>query len=657
MATINTSTPDIHHDCNKSFSQCSSALNLKSVVVEYNKIICDQNVSSEFEIANKINELINNKLLNGNYSNIKLINDFFHLKYDHKLNDDNNKFNSFYRFISNDEEFLLCDIQHCKGHRRYHRHRANLRNYTSKSIENNDTNMSSYNILSRVHSFFIHSYDNKLTEDEISYIEQQLNNVDEEHTEQNSNRKSMLIAELFRNKKRKSTVEMTDHCKYMTSNQESINYEKIALVLNNHGINIQQEQIEIVFDEHGYHKQQLINDICDALINNNDQDILLTKMLKYLQVDDAKSTQVYDLILHNYIKKTELDDINFVKVLMHTASNLYPDINTQQIQQFSEKENVNVNMFIKGNEEFINAAKFAKIFEKMGNWDRKKWGTIYKTIRRWTPKTCFQPEIAEQEQKQNYEAESTMINDIDSVDSNEDSDDYISDDDCKSDEDIINSFCAITRATKLNAEAFLKYANWNVDHAIDTYYALSGNVAALGADFQQYSEMTHEQEYDEEAVYNEGVQFWYWKSRNKNEEKRFIKSKYSSLKREILSKKLKLELWNNLQIECKQLIQVDKIKRITSNGKDYDIYGLQHSENITTEYLCVVKLYTDFTSLCRRFCGSFRLKKLSKNTYERVESLQNRNKKFAIWARLLIECVQCFGSLSDKKKKEKTKIF
>eukprot|EP01084_Bolivina_argentea_P056298 103067_1 len=117
--------------CAHAFSDCLSATNIKLVLREYNKIIND---SSEYELSNKVDELINKKLFNGKYCNLNLLNDFFHIKYDHKTNDSLNKLNSFYKFLSNYGD-ILCDIKYCKGYKRYYRSREQLIN-KSENKEN-----------------------------------------------------------------------------------------------------------------------------------------------------------------------------------------------------------------------------------------------------------------------------------------------------------------------------------------------------------------------------------------------------------------------------------------------------------------------------------------------------------------------------------------
>eukprot|EP01084_Bolivina_argentea_P267058 453204_1 len=121
-------TQEINAQCNYKLSKCISARNIKSVLEEFNKIISNKHSKTEHEILNNINELVNNKFLNGLYSNVKLTNDFFHVKYNHNINDNPNQFNRFHQYLCDNDNVLLCDARYCLGYKRYYRNREQLIN-------------------------------------------------------------------------------------------------------------------------------------------------------------------------------------------------------------------------------------------------------------------------------------------------------------------------------------------------------------------------------------------------------------------------------------------------------------------------------------------------------------------------------------------------
>eukprot|EP01084_Bolivina_argentea_P077331 140245_1 len=126
--------------CDLKFEQCNAAKNIKSVLQEYSKIINDKTEQNEYTLSKKICELVNNKLFNSNYTDIQLLNDFFHLKYNHNTNDDAQQLNLFHQYLSDYENALFCDIQYCRGYKRYYRNREQLLNNIENKENENQNN-------------------------------------------------------------------------------------------------------------------------------------------------------------------------------------------------------------------------------------------------------------------------------------------------------------------------------------------------------------------------------------------------------------------------------------------------------------------------------------------------------------------------------------
>eukprot|EP01084_Bolivina_argentea_P223569 378251_1 len=115
-------------------------------------------------------------------------------------------------------------------------------------------------------------------------------------------------------------------------------------------------------------------------------------------------------------------------------------------------------------------------------------------------------------------------------------------------------------------------------------------------------------------------------------------------------KQFTLQMWNDLVEECDILLKTDKIQSIASNGNHLDVYGIKEQLSMQKQHLYSVKLYTDYSELCKIFCGAFRLRKIWDNQYERISSVQRRNEKIANWSKLLIESVQCYGTFLTNNK-------
>eukprot|EP01084_Bolivina_argentea_P137889 242850_1 len=627
--------------CNLKYSNCTSAINIKRALTEYSKIITAKAISKENEPLTLMHELINNKLLDGRYTTLKLLDDFFHLKYNHNTMDSTIEFDKCYQFLTNNIR-NICDIKHCKGYKHYSRDREKA---MEEMIGTNNCNkveyMYSYNLLCRIHSFFLHSYEtNRLTKFEIDKIEQEINDSKEDYNDVSSLKKSKLMSEALNKKKFESK---SNHSKFITTyNSTPLDYDYVAEILNESGVTIDNNRLQIEFNslnEYNYNKEQLINDVCCAIGNTKDDSILTQLLSNNLGIKQYVQRQkIYDVILYRYISPEELDNINFTKVLLYNASILCPQFNTNDMKEICKKEYLNGFIFNKGTKQYKNSVTFSKLFKSISNWDRKKCAKIYVSMnKKWIDNKATCKNIVNKHTKNNEDTTSepeTMT--------------------YEEKQKYIHLFCTKTNAALENAEPFLMYAHWNIDDAAYKYYALSGDVSQLGEKFKKYCvDNKSDKSTSKKAIYNVGIKFWFWPPQNNQQRKMFIKSKYSNLKEETLSdhsKTLDVHHWVSLENECKTLVNAANIKKITSNGKNVEIYGLNNGDAFGVEHLIAVKLYTDYTTLNGKFCAAFRLNKIAANAYESIESLKDRNSKFAIMARLLIESVQSYGKLALTKK-------
>eukprot|EP01084_Bolivina_argentea_P075872 137498_1 len=517
--------------------------------------------------------------INSNYSCVELLNDFYHIKYNHNTNDDSTEFNIFYRYLCGSE--LQCNIESCDGSRRY---------YNGRDINKNTINSYPLNLICRIHTYFIHSYETAtLTQHEIAHI----NN------------------------------------KFITTNHQMLDYSTISNMLKNHDIIISAMDLETAFMYHSYHKQQLINDLCAISLNTNDENTLLSNILlnDLQQTDEEKRNIICQLLLHKYIRKDDLNTTNFVNILQMTASKINKRIDMNVIAAIAYNQNLTVKMFEKRETSFKNSIAFAKIFKTTENWKKKEWTNIYITINKWLKKwesstVSYKPEN-KSEQKTKYFKQQDV--------------DYI---DKETDEHRVQQFCASTNTSRDIAVNFLNKANWNVSFAINKYLNQT----------DQSDNHNNDPMNKNNSVYHSGIPFWYWE--NFPPDRIFIKSKMSSLKQEILMfKDFSYQNWELLCKECSDMSKTDKVKHIYANDNCVDGYDVQKDEIITQKHLHSIKLYTDYSWLCSIFCDTFRCRQVSQNQYERIQSVILRNEKVANMAKLLIETVQCFGTLMQKKRK------
>eukprot|EP01083_Nonionella_stella_P057751 151478_1 len=454
---------------------------------------------------------------------------------------------------------------------------------------------------------------------------------------------------------------ITNRMKYIDTSFESIDCDKMASLLRRNDIDVDAEALQIIFDDNQYHMDQLMTDLCEIFTNKTNINRLLSSVfidaLHLEDSDQCKLQVIYDTILCcGFITKQDLNHHNFIKILKIAVFKVNSLLNTEEIEQIASNKHLTGQIYSKGTSEFMNSIKFAKLFKSIKYLSKKQWTNIYMNIQKWTSPPTPMATSTKKKTTQNISTDTTETvcgvensHDIELVEEkHEESIDYI---DTETDIDRIQTFGILTNATKDIALVFLQESSWNLDVAVDRYFAVNGNITA----FQQQAHNTNNQQKtgitsDVDLIYNDGVEFWYWT--NGKENKRYIAAKHDNLKSELLHfTQMSMRIWNNLSKECRLLMDVDHVKQITSNGNNSEIYEINSGAAITLEHVLSIKLYTDFTSLCKIFCKAFRLKKISHNRYERIESLMTRMRKVTNWARLLMESVQSYGTLRVTKAK------
>ena len=212
---------------------------------------------------------------------------------------------------------------------------------------------------------------------------------------------------------------------------------------------------------------------------------------------------------------------------------------------------------------------------------------------------------------------------------------------------ILQKFMEMTRTDEQMAVDFLKNSDWNLQDAFDQFqrYPNEPNRISLISDEKSL-------ESQDDDAYTEGVRFWYWDQDRKPKSAISVKMRHFNLKEEVLDTGLVgTKSWDRFVSECEAFIGTKLIRQKSANGVGADIYGIAAGDEFAIRFLLALKLYTDFDRLNKMFCEHFRLKKLTENTVESVRSLAIRNGRFWHLAKLLMECVQCFGQLLVSRKK------
>eukprot|EP01084_Bolivina_argentea_P081688 147896_1 len=150
---------DCEHD---NIKECKAINTIKRILNQFNVINEDKDVTQ-----NMIHDVFNEN----EYTILDLLNDFHHIKYNHKTDDSDQNFAEIYEYFV-DEMDTICKQNQC-NHIRRHYNRSKLDN-NDNIYENDMHNECTIRIINRIHVYFIHSYDiNRFRLDELNKIDEQ----------------------------------------------------------------------------------------------------------------------------------------------------------------------------------------------------------------------------------------------------------------------------------------------------------------------------------------------------------------------------------------------------------------------------------------------------------------------------------------------------
>eukprot|EP01083_Nonionella_stella_P048647 129924_1 len=171
----------------------------------------------------------------------------------------------------------------------------------------------------------------------------------------------------------------------------TVNPIDIGVILRDNEVLISDQDLHKILDKHQEKKDELIDDLCEAYENRNDQHVSLSKDLSTIGLSWPERQKFYDIVLKRYIVKQELKQHNFVKILTKTIRRLkLDDIDLDEVQRLATDAKLKGRLFLhevdgKRNSQYKSADDFANVFKSVSTVRPYIWRKIYKRIDRWTP--------------------------------------------------------------------------------------------------------------------------------------------------------------------------------------------------------------------------------------------------------------------------------
>lgn len=534
-----------------------------------------------------------------NYTVTDLLNDVHHLKYEHGVDSDDEKFDEIFRFLTDVLSGNPCIVSECQYLQRHYRERGALKNeykLTSSDDINDDVLM---NTMSMIHCYFIHSFDlNRLTKQErdrvellsTANIEPNEPNEDHKQSEMNDSDREMIeskritmMTSILTEKREKLKLiqplqKYTENAQITQINVASVDaldFEAISKFTE-----MDQKVICEWLVSYKTAKGQLVHDLLDVIYGQKDH-ILWTK----LKMTEETKMELFKNTLFGYFESTDMNTASLIKFGCTICNALDLAIDLDDFTEIVTARKLDGKMFDKEHRDtFLNMNQFAKLFKSTKKYKAQPFRVLYRKLRDWKYIETKAPESTKKKVVTRAVVESGTLS---------------------------------TRLLSKDSRAVLRpqSADENV------------------ADNSQIP-MPLEPEKPPD-VYEIGRRFYFWDSHRKHPH--FVMAKHENMKEEVLHNPkcaglISMEQWNVLTKEIEVMIATESALAIKSNGQYVFMYQIQRNEPFDAPHLRALKLYTDFTDLSAAFCAILR--------GGNVRNIAG----VAHWARNLIETVQCFGS-------------
>eukprot|EP01084_Bolivina_argentea_P199154 340836_1 len=369
--------------------QCPALNRINLILNTFNSKIND-NIENHSTSIRQIHSIFSD-----DYTKSKLLNDFHHIKYYHHVDENNHQFDTVFQYLA---KHTTCHIQ-CHYIQRHYIDRTTLfKEYHAL----NDGDVDKLNVLqqqilqliARIHVYFIHSYDmnNRLTVQQKDLIEQKLRDFDSKEVDLENKKIEITLAIINQNPNQATTQnnqKFIEHVSgFFQSEDNKLDFEKMHQKLQENNIDITQHKLNSAFS--AYSNQDIfISDLIDVYYDMNDKSLAHSILIQHLSSSHDNRYKIYQTILFKYVQSHQLNNVNFIKITKKIIASKNDKSDTKiDIDEFVKNamhHKINGKIFLKGKPTFKNSLKFAKMFNKIPGYKKKKFTKIYALIKQWNP--------------------------------------------------------------------------------------------------------------------------------------------------------------------------------------------------------------------------------------------------------------------------------
>ena len=537
-------------------TQCPSARILKILLTRIGKALqkgigksnngSEKDQNHNYNVRIQINQILDDMMSKHQYSPTKLLDDFYHLRSEHKIDDDDTRFDAAFDFFKECSPEKRCDITRCPLMRRHYRDR-NCVFWSGDQVDNEvEADHVFVDTVAMIHCHLLHSFDiNRLTKEERDRVEVQARhevNADDEDDDINAWRSTLIAAILHEKQQKMNLVRgiraVSRYCANDVNTTQSstenakgtVDFAGIA-----HVIGMREKAVRRALAEYVNDKDRFIGDVIDVLYGDGcgTKPLSLSNALK-IEEDHFKK------ILHGHFKCTQLSTKNMVKISNVIVRRMEFQIDIDVLNEVITKSGIDGRIYDKNNaESYQSVGVFAQKFKSSPNIKGQHIRRLYNVIRKWNYiKSKKQKTVQQQNEMKEEVAEAK--------------------EDDNADEEKVN----------------------------------------VSDDLLQTP-----------TVYEIGKQFYFWdslKGHPRFVKGKYGNMKEEVFNSRLLTDLVSVRAWNNLTKDIAAMIATEYALRISSNGISLSVYQIPRFEPLDAGHLRALKLYTDFDKLCAKFCEILR---------------------------------------------------
>ena len=326
-----------------------------------------------------------------NHTVTDILNDVQHLKYEHGVDGDDEKFDEIFAFFSAALSDTPCPVTDCVHIRRHHRDRAAPQNEFTVSNGNDVNDAVLLDTMAMVHCYFVHSFDlNRLTKEERDRVDMECTDgigLDDDQKnpiegDLSDSKRVVLINSILTEKRKKLAVRRGDG-RYRDNEHDRRlkTLQNVDFISISTTVHVDEDVLREGLKEYEHDRDRFIGDLIDVVYAENATG---TKIWSALNIkDDAKGAIFHEILFGNF-KCIDLNTANLIKLSMFIIDRKRLQIDGDALKQEVLTNDIDGRMFDKTDRyHFENMVRFSKRFKSVPNCKPQHLRQLYTTLKKW----------------------------------------------------------------------------------------------------------------------------------------------------------------------------------------------------------------------------------------------------------------------------------